>query len=149
MWGCRGKNELLRTNSNEKMLFDKKVFYKNLLLDRPKPSYIWEKVELLFQKSKKDYKKFSDELQKKTWKNQKTKKVLRKLCTHFFYKKLTLKTNGKKNQETSGLDLGNLRNFPRRKKYANFLDIWYENHQIWPKIKKLLRDFETTIRSSF
>ena len=76
---------MLRTNSNDKKLFDKKVFYKNLLLDRPKPSYIWEKVELLFQKSKKDYKTFSDELQKnmEKGKNQKTKKVLRKLYTLF------------------------------------------------------------------
>ena len=83
--GAAEANELLRTNSNDKKLFDKKVFYKNLLLDRPKLSYIWEKVELLFQKSKKDYKTFSDELQKnmEKGKNQKTKKVLRKLYTLF------------------------------------------------------------------
>ena len=29
-------------------------------------------------------------------------------------------------------------------KYVNFLYIWYDNHQIWPKIKKLLRNFETS-----
>ena len=54
-----------------------------------------------------------------------------------------------KNQETSGLDRGNLRNFPRRKKYANSLDIWYENLQIWPKIKKLVRNFEISNGSIF
>ena len=77
---------MLRTNSNDKKLFDKKVFYKNLLLDRPKLSYIWEKVELLFQKSKKDYKTFSDELQKKHGKREKSKdqESIKKVIHSFF-----------------------------------------------------------------
>ena len=29
-------------------------------------------------------------------------------------------------------------------KYADFLGIWYKNLQIWPQIKKLLRNFETS-----
>ena len=37
----------------------------------------------------------------------------------------------------------------RKQKYANFLDIWYENHKIRPKVKELLRNFETSDGSIF
>ena len=36
-----------------------------------------------------------------------------------------------------------------KEKWENFLDIFYENHQIWPKIKKHIRNFETSNRSNW
>ena len=56
----------------------------------------------------------------------------------------------KKIKKHQGWISGSLRNFSYRQQiYGNFLDIWYENHQIWPKIKKLLRNFETSNESIF
>ena len=65
--------------------------------------------------------------------------------TLFFCKKLAIRNRGLKWQK-----IKKLQGFSYSKKYmTNFLDIWYENHQIWPRIKKLSRNFETSCGSIF
>ena len=70
----------------------------------------------------------------------------------FFYKKLAIRNRGLKWQKNKlqGWISGNLRNFSYRQQQKMwFFAVWYKNRQIWRKVKKLLKNFETSNGSVF